>query len=51
MECTCKRCGYVWNTKGDKKPRACVRCKSYFWETPSRFAKKEGKEVKENEER
>jgi len=44
LECTCSRCGYVWATKTDKKPKVCanIRCKSPYWNTERRI-KKEGK--------
>lgn len=33
---TCKRdtCGYRWWPKGNKKPVACPKCKSYDWDKP-----------------
>ena len=32
MDLECKRCGYKWMAKFDKKPKVCSRCKSIYWE-------------------
>lgn len=32
MNCKCKRCEYDWESLGDKKPKVCPKCKSYYWE-------------------
>lgn len=32
--CECKRCRFKWNAR-IPRPRACTRCKSYFWQTAS----------------
>lgn len=29
----CEKCEFVWTPKV-KEPRACPRCKSYFWQVP-----------------
>lgn len=49
LECTCLRCGHVWvpplrNVDGSKwvceKPRACSKCKSFYWDRPAQSAGK-----------
>lgn len=40
IECTCQRCGYVWEPKSGI-PKMCTACKSYRWNEP--------KKEKENE--
>ena len=30
MKMTCKKCGYVWETKTEKKPKSCPSCKQYL---------------------
>lgn len=43
MELGCKRCGYKWGTKLDKKPSVCPRCKSKYWhEHKTRSWEKDG---------
>ena len=33
MEHKCKRCGYKWKPKNEKKkPKSCPMCKSYSWD-------------------
>ena len=34
----CLRCDFLWCTKkkDGSKPNACPKCKSYFWDKPSR---------------
>ncbi len=29
---TCKKCGHEWAQRTDKRPAACPRCKSYYWD-------------------
>jgi predicted Zn-ribbon and HTH transcriptional regulator len=31
-ECTCKQCGFEWQSRDENKPRVCGRCKSHLWE-------------------
>lgn len=33
---TCLRCGHEWNTRSERKPVQCPRCKSTRWDTPRR---------------
>ena len=28
----CKRCGHEWEPRGEKKPKACPKCKRYDWD-------------------
>ena len=28
----CKRCGYEWPQKYERKPKACPYCKSHKWQ-------------------
>jgi len=28
----CKRCGYLWLPRIEKKPKCCPRCKSHLWD-------------------
>ncbi|HTD38167.1 MAG TPA: hypothetical protein VK669_11680, partial [Candidatus Limnocylindrales bacterium] len=30
----CSRCGHVWVSREDAKPRVCPRCKSPLWDVP-----------------
>lgn len=30
MKMKCQKCGYEWETKTDKKPKACPMCKQYL---------------------
>ncbi|MFA5340208.1 MAG: hypothetical protein WC332_00380 [Clostridia bacterium] len=30
MKKTCPKCGYEWETKTDKEPKACPLCKQYL---------------------
>lgn len=32
MKCTCKKCGYTWESRTDTKPKSCPACKSYRWD-------------------
>lgn len=38
MKCKClkRTCGYKWDSKGEKKPKACPSCKSYTWDKKKR---------------
>lgn len=29
----CKKCGYQWPGRGEKKPKTCPKCKSLTWDT------------------
>ncbi len=31
----CKRCGYVWEARGNMKPARCPRCRSLSWMKPN----------------
>ena len=33
----CKKCGWRWKPKTEKKPRACPACKSYWWDGKPEF--------------
>ena len=39
LECTCTRCGHVWNTEGLKKPLTCSRCRNRYWDQPRKPSK------------
>ena len=41
MEYYCKRCGHYWNSRKDKKPLACPKCKSPYWNQPKKRVSKE----------
>ncbi len=30
----CTRCGHVWVSREDAKPKVCPRCKSALWDEP-----------------
>jgi predicted Zn-ribbon and HTH transcriptional regulator len=30
MKMTCRKCGYEWETKTEKKPKSCPSCKQYL---------------------
>jgi predicted Zn-ribbon and HTH transcriptional regulator len=34
-QCTCKKCGYTWNSRTDN-PKACPACKRYDWNKDSK---------------
>lgn len=36
----CKRCGHEWETRGDKEPLSCPRCKRYDWKRTKEKVKK-----------
>lgn len=38
-ECGCERCGHEWETRTDKLPGTCPRCKSPHWNKPKRETK------------
>jgi len=40
MKCKCLRCDYEWNSRADTPPKVCPKCSSYYWQTPSKWAKK-----------
>lgn len=31
---TCRRCGWVWHSRVDRKPAQCPRCHSPIWDRP-----------------
>lgn len=31
LRCTCTRCGGAWDTKTDKVPKVCAKCKTPLW--------------------
>ena len=31
FKCTCEKCGKEWESKNDKIPDVCTRCKTYKW--------------------
>lgn len=33
---TCKKCGYSWNPRIEKLPKACPNCKQYSWNKPAK---------------
>lgn len=37
----CKRCGWQWEPRFRKVPRACPRCKSYEWQHPRKHEQRE----------
>lgn len=36
----CKRCGYVWEPMGNKKPKQCPKCKQYYYDKEREWVKK-----------
>jgi len=32
MKCKCSKCGYVWLSRIEQKPKACPKCKRYNWD-------------------
>jgi hypothetical protein len=54
LECTCLRCGHVWvpplrNEEGKwvcDQPRACARCKNFYWDRPREVQQSKGKRGK-----
>lgn len=30
----CRKCGYEWDAQIESVPKACPRCKSYYWQEP-----------------
>ena len=45
MKCTCKRCGYTWESRTDK-PKSCPNCKQNRWETESKYKSKDKEAIK-----
>lgn len=38
-KCECKRCSWKWYPRGEKTPRECPKCKSYYWNKEKQNAK------------
>lgn len=36
LSCTCLRCGYEWQTRGEDVPVRCAGCGSVYWNRPRR---------------
>ena len=36
--CTCNKCGYEWQTRTERIPKACPNCKSMRWDATYRTA-------------
>lgn len=47
-ECTCLRCGYIWHTLQQTRPKTCPgkACHSTYWDRAPSLAYREGKRVK-----
>jgi len=35
----CLRCDYEWESRLERKPKVCPKCKSYFWDQERRNEK------------
>lgn len=36
----CERCEHKWQPRGKTRPRVCPNCKSAYWDTPRKDAKR-----------
>ena len=41
MQYICQRCNHMWQSRKEKKPKVCPKCKSPYWEKPSKKISKE----------
>jgi len=50
MKCHCRLCKLDWDSKKEGGPKACPRCKSYFWRPVISTSEQKGELVGESEE-
>ena len=41
LPCKCRVCGYEWESRLNRDPKQCPRCKRYDWQAPIKREKAE----------
>lgn len=50
MKWICKKCGWKWETRRDRKPAACPACKSDRWDGETKNTDRKTGEIEKNQE-